>query len=190
MKKITKIGLLLIALIISMTINVFAADFSVKPEIQKQDEGYLLKISLDELNFSGAGMNAFICDIGYDRNVFEELKQEDIEVKNNWGDLTFNNKTGTVLVLRSDFTKQSGEEILEVKLTPKVKSANTEIKLSNIQASNSQNDLEADEQIVNLKVNSKGSVWKGILIGICIFLLIIVVIRFISKSNVKRRRKR
>lgn len=192
MKKMVKIIPLMISIIFLMTINVLAVDFSVKVDVQKEDKEYLLKISLDELNFVGAGMNAFICDLEYDRSIFEEVKTEDIQIKNGWTDLTYNEENGSMLLLREDFTKNRGEEVLEIKLKQKnnAKDGDTEIKITNIQASNAQDDLDADSKIVNLKIDGNTSILKIVLIVILIIILILAVLKIIVRAQLKRRKRR
>lgn len=192
MKKMVKIIPLMISIIFLMTINVLAVDFSVKVDVQKEDKEYLLKISLDELNFVGAGMNAFICDLEYDRSIFEDVKTEDIQIKNGWTDLTYNEENGSMLLLREDFTKNRGEEVLEIKLKQKnnAKDGDTEIKITNIQASNAQDDLDADSKIVNLKIDGNTSILKIVLIVILIIILILAVLKIIVRAQLKRRKRR
>lgn len=192
MKKLVKIIPLMISIVFLMTISSLAADFSIKTDLQKQDKEYTLKILLDELNFTGIGMNVFMCDLEYDQEIFELVKQEDITMKNGWSDLTYNEQNGIILLIRDDFTKKSGEEIVEIKLKQKenVKQKETEIKITNIQATNSQNDLEANEQIINLKMDGKSSILKTILIVVLIILLALLVLRAIIRTQTKRRRKR
>lgn len=191
MKKLTKIIPLMISIIFILTISSLAASFSVKTDVEKQDDYYTLKLSLNEVGVSGNGINAFICDIEYDRNSFEELKKEDITLQNGWEDLTYNPAKGTILTLRNDFTKKQGEEILEVKLHPKASAKNkTEIKVTNLQASNSQIDLEADDQVIELSLNGKSSILKTILIIAVVIVILLVVIRIIAVKKQKRRRRR
>ena len=188
MKQISKISILMIITIFLMTINVFAAEFSVGIKMDKQDKEYTIKISLEDLMQVTNGINAFVCDLEYDREIFETVKQQDITVQNGWGDLTFNEKNGAMITLRNDFTKQTGQEILEIKLIQKsnAKSGNTEIKITNIQASDSQNDLEADNKVIKLQIEGQTAAPKTILIAI----LVLLVIRIIVKIQAKRRKKR
>lgn len=191
MKRLAKIIPLMISIIFILTISSLAASFSVNTNVEKQDDYYILKLSLKEVGGAGNGINAFICDIEYDKNTFEEVKEEDITLQNGWQDLTFNPAKGTVLTLRNDFTKKQGEEILEVKLHPKANAKNkTKIKVTNLQASNSQIDLEADDQIVELQMNGKSSILKTILIIAVAIVLVLVILRIIAVKKQKRRRRR
>ena len=191
MKNTTKIIVLMIITMCFMTINVFGADFSIGVTMEKQEKEYTIKITLEELIGTGIGINAFVCDLEYDREIFEVVKQQDITAQNGWGDLTFNEKNGSMVTLRNDFTKQTGEQILEIKLTQKenAKSGNTEIKITNIQASDSQNDLDADDKIIKVKVEGQNSVSKTIfIVGIAI--IILSVIRIIVRTQAKRRKRK
>lgn len=192
MKKTLKIILLMIITIFIMTISVFATEFSIGVKMDKQDKEYTLTISLDDIDIVGTGINAFICDLEYDRKIFETVTETDITIKNGWGDFTFNENNGAMLTLRNDFTKQKGEEILEIKLKQKedAPSCKTEIKITNIQASDSQQDLEAEDQIISLKINGKISRLKTILIVILAILIVLFVLRLIIRTKVKRRKRR
>lgn len=192
MKKITKIIPLTIITILLMTISVFAADFAINANVEKQDKEYTLRISLGDLASKGTGITGFICDLEYDKEVFETVDLEDITAKNGWEDLTYNPEKGAILVLRINATNQIGEDILEIKLHEKenAKSGNTEIKITNIQATNSENDLEADDTIVSLKIDGEGSVLKTILIVILVIVIILFILRLIVRTQVKRRKRR
>lgn len=191
MKNTTKTILLMIMTIFLMTINVLGAEFGIGVTMDKQDKEYTIKISLEELIGTGIGINAFVCDLEYDREVFEVVKQKDITAKNGWGDLTFNEKNGSMVSLRNDFTKQIGEQILEIKLTQKesAKSGTTEIKITNIQASDSQNDLDADDKIIKFDVEGQNSLSKTSLI-VLVAIIILNVIRIIVKTQSKRRNRK
>lgn len=188
MKQISKISILMIITIFLMTINVLATDFSVGVKMDKQNKEYIIKISLEDLMQVKNGINAFVCDLEYDREIFEIVKQQDITTQNGWGDLTFNENNGAMITLRNDFTKQTGQDILEIKLTQKsnAKSGNTEIKITNIQASDSQNDLDADNKVINLQIEGQSSLPKKTLMVI----LVLLLIRIIVKIQAKRRKKR
>lgn len=192
MKKISKTVILMIITIFLMTINVFGAEFGIGVKMDKQENEYTIQISLEELIGTGIGINAFVCDVEYDREVFEIVKQKDITVQNGWGDLTFNEKNGSMVTLRNDFTKQTGEEILEIKLTQKAnaKSGNTEIKITNIQASDSQNDLEADDKVIKFEVDGQSSLFKTILIVVLATIAVLLVIRIFVRTQAKRRKRR
>ncbi len=194
MKKITKSLILMIIAIFLMTITVYAADFSVKMEKTEQENEITLQIKLEEINITGAGINAFICDLEYDRDVFETVTAEDITVQNGWEDLTYNEKSGSLLTLRSDFTKASGEKIVTVKLHEKAtaKSGKTEIKITGIQASDSQQDLEAEDQVLEIQVGGLNIVKIIITIVavIAIIIALLFIIRFLVKSTNKRRKRR
>lgn len=192
MKKISKTAILMIITIFLMTINVFGAEFGIGVKMDKQENDYTITISLEELMGTGIGINAFVCDLEYDREVFEIVKQEDITTQNGWGDLTFNEKNGSMVTLRNDFTKQTGEEILEIKLTqkPNAKSGSTEIKITNIQASDSQNDLEADDKVIKFEVDGQSSLLKTILIVVLATIAVLLVIRIFVRTQAKRRKRR
>lgn len=191
MKKTFKLIILMIIALCLMKINVYAADFSVKMETKQEENEVTLNIILDEIDISGAGISVVIFDLKYDRKVFETVATEDITAQNGWGNVTYNPSNGTMLVLREDFTKQPETEIVTVKLHPKT-TGKTEIKLTDIQASNAQEDLEAEDQVI--KVNLEGTRFEKIIItivkAIAIIIALLFIIRFFIKSTNKRRKRR
>lgn len=191
MKKTTKTLILLMIAIFLMTITAYASNFSVKLEKIEQKDEITVQIKLDQLNMTGAGINAFICDLEYDKNIFETVTSEDVTGQNGWTDLTYNEKSGSLLTLRNDFTKNSGEEIATIKLHKKAsaKSGKTEVKITGIQASDSQQDIEAQDQIIEIQIGSKNIV-KTIITILAIILLALLIIRFLVKRTNKRRKRR
>lgn len=191
MKIITKSLILMIITMFVMTISVYAADFSVKLENENLDDGIEIKLLLDQMNFTGLGINALIFDLEYDRNVFETVTSENITLLNGWEDLTYNPETGSLLTLRSDFTKLSGEEIVKIKLIKKMnaKSGETEIKIIGIQASNSTQDLEAENTIVVVNIENNNLI-KTIITIVVIIIVLLFITRILIKNKQKRRKRR
>ena len=190
MNKTLKILILMIITLFLMTVTVNAADFSVKMETTKKDNEIELHIKLDELNITGSGISVMIFDLQYDRNDFKTVTSEDIISQNGWGSITYNEKTGTMLIMRNDFTNEANQEIVTVKLQPTGK-GNTEIKLTEIQASNAQNDLEAEPQTI--KINLGGLTFGNIIITILkvigILIALLFILRILIKSKNKRRKR-
>lgn len=191
MRKIVKSLVLMIIAVCFMTINVYAADFSMKLDKTEKGNEIVLHIKLGEININGAGINAFICDLEYDREIFEKVTSDDITVQNGWEDLTYNEAKGSFLTLRSDFTKKSGEEIATVTLHKKAtaKAGKTEIKITGIQASDSQQDLEAEDEIIEVQIGGSNII-KIIIAIIVIAIVLLFIIRFLVKRKNKRRRNR
>jgi len=194
MKKTIKTLILMIIAIFVMTITVYGADFSVKMETEKQDNEVNLHIILDEINFAGNGMSVIIFDFEYDREIFETVTSKDIIAQNGWGTPTYNSETGTMLILRNDFTKETGKEIVTVKLQQKenTKANKTEIKLKEIQATDAQTQFEADEQTlkVELKDSIFGGIIKTIITVIAVLIALLFILRFLVKASNKRRKRR
>lgn len=191
MRKTVKTLTLMIITLFLMTVTVNAADFSVKMETTKNEDKIELHIKLDELNITGSGISVMIFDLQYDRQVFKTVTSEDIISQNGWGSVTYNEKTGTMLIMRNDFTNETDQEIVTVKLQPTGK-GNTEIKLTEIQASNAQNDLEAEPQTI--KINLGGVTFGNIILTILevigILIALLFILRILIKAKNKRRKKR
>ena len=191
MKNLTKTLILMIIAIFLMTVSVYGADFSVKMDSNELDNEIEIKIALEQVNFTGIGINALIFDLEYDREVFETVTPENITLLNGWEDLTYNSETGSLLTLRSDFTKMSGEEIAKIKLQKKLtaKSGETEIKVTGIQASNSNQDLEALDQVVVVNIENNNLV-KTIITVVVIIIALLFITRILIKNTNKRRKRR
>lgn len=191
MKNLTKTLILMIIAIFLMTVSVYGADFSVKMDSNELDNEIEIKIALEQVNFTGLGINALIFDLEYDREVFETVTPENITLLNGWEDLTYNSETGSLLTLRSDFTKMSGEEIAKIKLQKKLtaKSGETEIKVTGIQASNSNQDLEALDQVVVVNIENNNLV-KTIITVVVIIIALLFITRILIKNTNKRRKRR
>ena len=64
------------------------------------------------------------------------------------------------------------------------------IKITNIQASDSQNDLEADDKVIKFEVDGQSSLLKTILIVVLATIAVLLVIRIFVRTQAKRRKRR
>lgn len=194
MKKISKLLFLIILIILSLTTMVYAASVTIKLEAEKQVNSIILHIKLDKIDIDGRGISGFVTDIEYDKNVFETITEDDILSQNGWTDILYNENEGSIVVLRNDFTKTEGEDIVQIKLNKKENTnvSSTTIRLTSIQATNAQHDIDIADS--NIKIRFSGIAFGESLIIVVIAIAIIVAILFITrliiKSNKKRRIKR
>lgn len=187
MKKIYRIILLMIIIFFIMTVNVLAGSFKLKTDVTKQNDEYLLKLSLGE-NIDGNGIMVMAFDLEYDKEIFEEVEKTDITLLKNWTDLTYNPETGTVVIIQTSFSKEKGEEILEIKLHQKMNSekTKTEVLLKEIQASDGEKTLEMEDQIIQIKISDNNYMLKILLISIVIALVLLLILKVLKN---KRRKK-
>lgn len=190
MKKATQITILMITTIFLMTITALATGFAIDVKMENEENEYTVKLLVKELSGTNVGINVFACDFEYDRDTFETVKTEDITLLNGWESFIYNAEAGTLVMLRSDFMKDTDVEIAEIKLTQKenANASKTEIKLSNIQASDAQNDLDAPDKIV--KVQTKNTILTNILMVALVVIIVLFVIKLIIKTQAKRRKRR
>lgn len=135
-KKIFTIALLILLLII-MTSVVTAASFTVgvqsnKIEAKPGDE-VVVTLSISNIDKGNKdGMNAISGTIGFDSNV---LTYVSYTVAGGWSMQAYNESTGTFAITKNDYTTES-QTIMTVtfKVKDNASVANTEIKLTNVQA--------------------------------------------------------
>ncbi len=189
MKKIIKLFLIIILAIMTFSTNVYASSASIATEVEIDENEVLLYVKLDKFENNGRGISGFVTDIEYDKSIFEEIKEEDIILQNNWVDLMYNAQAGSIVVLRNDFAKEEGQDIVIIKLHPKKDSIkNTKIKLTSIQMTDAQNDIDIPDE--EISINFNGIDFMKIVIPIIGVALVILIFRFAIRSNRKRRIKR
>ena len=182
----------MIILLLTFATNVFAADFTISANVQKNEKEYIVTLLLDKITTDVEGINVFSANFEYDKDAFEKVKKEDIISKNRWNDVTYNEETGKMLLFRSDFTKESKQEIIEIKLTQKENLAKnkTEIKFLKAQASDSKINLRADDISINVMLDSNNSGIKSIIIYGLIGVIVLLALRIVFRAITKRRKVR
>ena len=191
MKKTSKILLIIFLTMLTLTTIVYAASVSIKLEAEKQENEILLHIELDKINVDGRGISGFVADLEYDKNVFEAITEENLISENGWIDIMYNEKDGSIVALRNDFTKTQGD-ILVVKLSKKanINVEKTEIKLTSIQVTDAKQDIDIENKQIEIRFSGidLGKVFLIIIIAIVIVIAFLFIIRIIN--NRKRRARR
>ena len=97
-KKLISISLM-ITLLITLSLSVVNAETNVKMQITSSSEltaGGTVELILSITNIdAGDGIDAVVGKVNYDKNIFEEVTEENFEGQNRWNSPTFN--TGTQL---------------------------------------------------------------------------------------------
>ena len=188
---IALIVVLLFSFILSSTI--YAGDFDVQVTSDKESikpgEEVIVTVSANKLQTSAnLGSNVYVCKLNYDRNVFEQIKEENITLLNDWVSEGFNAESGKLLIMKMEKVNEN-EELLKIKLKVKdnIDVKNTQFIVEESNYATSGQDLYADNATLNLKISSmnKNSIAVLIVIaGISAF-IIAVLISFIISRNKK-----
>ena len=151
MKK--KISIILtIFFLFAFSINVYAkgkSDIEIDKAEIKRGEEVTITIKLGEEK----EIYAYTAKLSYDKEVFEQIKEEDFEEQENWSDITYNannNKFG--LINKSG--EAEDENMLKIKLKAKndAKAGKTEIEINNIEASDGQQDIAIEGSTVEVEI--------------------------------------
>lgn len=90
-------------------------------------------------------INSVKASIEYDNDVWEEVKEEDFILKNNWESLIYNNISKEFIVINKN--EKVNDEILEIKLKAKkdAKLGITEVVINNITSSNAEEEFNEEK---------------------------------------------
>lgn len=190
MKKIMRI-LMLIIMTMIIAIPVLAADLSSQISSEKIQKGEKVKITFLVSDFEEIenDINVIEGKITYDKNIFEEVKQEDIQVAENWEGLVFNPENGKFIMDSSNYSN-SEQKLLIVTLTCKenVSNVDTIIKLENVVASEGTKEItledisrtvtiyEEEENLKNGILPYAGEHMPFVYIGIVLIILVAVIL--------------
>lgn len=163
MKKGKKIvGVMLIVLILSILIgNVYALSFKFnvtadKKEAKAGDE-VAVKMEIADIDMGELGINAIEGILEYDDSIFEIVRREDIETKNNWT-MTYNEeagaKEGNFLVSNIVAGIKSSQEIgtIKFRIRKDAKQGETEIKFKGITSNDGGNLVKEEDKKVVIKI--------------------------------------
>lgn len=201
MKKFFSICIALI--IVFITSTVFATtNFIVKLEsnksIIKSGEELEVVIKLDNFTENENGINVFLGTLEYDKNIFEEVQEDDIQTLEFWTAPVYNTENGKFIVDANSFVNTSHDALkikLKVKENMNIDTTTTEIKLKDISASDGQNDIYPEEASISLEVektnniDEKQSISENKMIIIILVVLAVVIIVSICIVLVKKKSK-
>lgn len=164
MKKAIKLFIMITFVMILLTTIVFASSFDLKITLsdvasaniqQGQTLTFILKLTNID---AGDGIGAISGKFEYDTNVFEEVKAEDISAGNGWGSISYNDqndRSGEFVTERAagDLVSETNDLMsIKVKVKENAKLGKTEIKVSNISASNGNEDIEISDVRAELTI--------------------------------------
>lgn len=162
MKKSKKI-IICITIIISallLTYNLVSAD-TIKLEAKvsstttevKDEQELTITFRLDKYNEIDKGINAYKATLAYDKNIFEEVTEQNFTSQNDWEQLKYNKETGEFVAI-----KKSGsitpEDIVKIDLKAKseLKAGKTEIKITDVVSSEGKADIQINEAKVEVDI--------------------------------------
>ena len=154
-----KTSLILTILILLLGVkNVYAVDFNTKLECSEQNinpgQTFTAVVKVNNLKGVNYRTNLLSFTINYDREVFNTLTADNINLLGNWTGLNFNNENGKILINKLGEIPQD-EELMKITFTAKenIKTDTTEIKIENIEYGNSDEDLIGQDANIKLKIN-------------------------------------
>lgn len=112
-----------------------------------------ITLRFDEYQQIEDGLNAYQATLEYNKEIFEEVKQENFQCLNNWEKLQYNQTTGEFVAIKKAGSTEP-EEIVTITLKAKrgAKAATTEIKIKNIVTSEGERDISIGEAKATINI--------------------------------------
>lgn len=158
MKKIIVANAILFIFLILLGSNVLATNSlnayanSSLEDVEGGQE-VIITLGFDSLQEINKGINAYQATLEYDKEVFEQVKQEDIVSLNNWERLKYNKDTEEIVAIKKVGIKEA-EDIVQIKLRVKenVKPQETEVGMKDIVTSEGKYDLHTNDAITKINI--------------------------------------
>lgn len=117
-----------------------------------------LVVGVNNLDVGANGLNTFLTTIEYDKSVFNTLTTDDVKSLNGWDSPTYNPDNGMILTAKGSFVN-SESDILQITLTTKqtAPTGNTTVTFKDVEASNSQTDINAGNASYILNVTDQST---------------------------------
>lgn len=175
------------------TTYVNAADFNLQMNTSKIEvkpgETIDVQLNVESLKGKSAGVNVFMCTLEYDRDVFEKVKEENIEPLNEWTGFSYNEENGMMIANKMDAVNEN-EAIFKFHFTVKkdIGSTTTKIKIVDAKSAGDTKQLNADTGQIEIKIE-KSNLCITIIILIALFVIGEIVAYVIFKKNKKKGEK-
>lgn len=157
MKKITSICLSLIIIFIT-SVAYATTTFTAKLESDKltvkAGEEVEIVLKLEDFTENEKGTNVLLGTLEYDRNIFEKIEDEDIEILQYWNSPMYNSENGKLILEANEFIN-TPHNVLKIKFKVKdniEENTSTEIRVKEISGSDSQVDILTDDAVAVLQV--------------------------------------
>lgn len=151
-----------IALVVGLLINtvnaasIIATMTTSKTTVAESSE-FLVTIKVSNIDAGTNGINSISGIFSYDTKVFESITGSSLAGSNNWTPNYFPD-TGKIILMKPSFTK-SDEDVLQITLKTKANTAGKSgvISFKNIEASNSETDIQAADISTTITVGNAGT---------------------------------
>lgn len=112
-----------------------------------------ITLRFDEYQEIKNGINAYKATLEYNKDIFEEIKQSDLQCLNNWEKLQYNQATGEFVVIKRSGSK-APEDVLSITLRTKqeVEATTTDIKFKDIVTSEGEKDINIAETKATINI--------------------------------------
>lgn len=188
-KKVSCFILLLLLILAVGITSVYAADFGIQltgsRDTIKPGETITLQVSLKDIEKMSTGVNVFLATIDYDKNVFEQVKEDDIKTLNKWSGMMYNEDNGKIIVENYNFDEEE-KAIFEVLLKAKTETKEKQgsISIKGAESSMGITAMKADEASIVVKVQNNNTMLIIIISSILILAIVVgIVIYFILKKK-------
>ncbi len=147
----------LIALILLASNLLAAANLKAQAKAStnelKGGEEVTITLNFSEYQQIKDGLNAYQATLEYNKDIFEEVKQEDFQCLNDWEKLQYNQATGEFVAIKKVGSTEP-EDIVSVTLRtkPVVKATTTEIKIKDIITSEGERDIAIAETKATINI--------------------------------------
>ena len=135
----------------SLTVTMKPSTSSVKEETE-----FTVKVSVSNLDVGDNGINSLTGYLKYDDKIFDTIDEANVEGLNKWK-ATYDEATGKIELTKSTFVKTS-QEVFQIVFKTKADTAekNGSISLTDIKASNSEDNISASDVSVSISVTGSG----------------------------------
>ncbi len=154
------ISITMIILALLLTYNLVLAD-TIKLEAKvsstttelKDEQEITITFRLDKYNEIEKGINAYKATLVYDKNIFEEVLENDFKSQNYWEELRYNKETGEFVAIKKAGSIEP-EDIVKIDLKAKkeLKAGKTEIKITDVVSSEGKVDIQVNEAKIEVDI--------------------------------------
>lgn len=144
--------LILLASKLLVFANITAKTNSSKEELKSEQE-VSITLRFEQYEQIKRGLNAYQATLEYDKNIFEEVKQENFQNLNNWEKLQYNQATGEFIAIKKEGSL-APEDIVTITLKAKqgLKAGTTDIKIKDIVTSEGEKDIAVAETKTTINI--------------------------------------
>ena len=187
MKKFASMCIALIIVFIMSVVyatTTFTAKLESNKSVIKAGEEVEVVLKLEGFTENEKGINVLLATIEYDKNIFEKLEENDIELLQFWNSPMYNSENGKIILEANEFIATS-HNVLKMKLKVKeniAENTTTEVKVKEISASDSQTDIYVEDAVAVLQVEkingdnaNKNSLDNKMLIAVLSMLGIVII---------------